>query len=502
MKNRILQVAIITGLSLIFASCRKGATTAEVTPDVPQVDPWEGYEKTADGTRVILPEPISLNIAVTPMGEVYQSLRSVGDFDGTYSPEERGRATVNSPKPEKPVEPDGPRYGTPEFYKWKYSEKYRAYQREKDQWEYWQSTTGGDDWIRDLHIPELKEKDYEVHGLVPYPEFGKFLQTENNIYDLTPYAKVTVTLYKLPTSGVLSFMVNSKAYHTFTNADDNLGPLTLENPFVFSENPCYGFEKAVIDKRLWIVPTEKGKFERSDLSGKHTLFYPFYFPMFARLTDVTPNATKDGIMGRESGSTEPVHDIESIFLERACAKVTVRCEYEFYPEGGTEKITPVDDHFFDKVYIGRYPIITSVIPNNWDVAKSHYEKLGKPANIPFYRKNSNDRVDKTNDNVFWGLARTTLTHFYMPENFPTDASQQSTILVYLTKFDPDTREVIEKCRRYKAFEIPFGTKGKNGLREIRRNHSYEILLRFKNTPKGPVPYIVSPWDDVEIETEL
>lgn len=90
----------------------------------------------------------------------------------------------------------------------------------------------------------------------------------------------------------------------------------------------------------------------------------------------------------------------------------------------------------------------------------------------------------------------------MPENFPTDASQQSTILVYLTKFDPDTQEVIEKCRRYKAFEIPFGTKGANGLREIRRNHSYEILLRFKQTPKGPVPYIVSPWEEVDIPTEL
>lgn len=501
MKNRILQVAIIIGLSVIFTSCQKGATTADVTPDQPSVDPWEGYEKTADGTRVILPEPITLNIAVTPMGEVYQSLRSVGDFDGTYSPEERGRATVNSPKPKKPVEPAEPRYGTPEFYRWKYSETYRAYQRAKDQWEYWQSATGGDDWIRDLHIPELKEKDYEVHGLVPYPEFGKFLQIENNIYDLTPYAKVTVTLYKLPTSGVLSFMVNSKVYHTWTNPDDNLGPLTLESPFVFSESPKYGFEQAVINERV-IIPADNTRFETSNLKGPEVLFYTFCLPMFARLTDVVPNATKDGIKGRESGSTAPVHDIKSIYLERACAKVTVRCEYEFYPEGGTEKITPVDDHFIDKVYIGRYPIITSVIPNNWDAAKRHYEKLGKPANIPFYRKNSNEGVRNSNPNVFWGFAPSALTHFYMPENFPTDASQQSTILVYLTKFDPETREVIEKCRRYKAFELPIGTKGKNGLREIRRNHSYEILLRFKNTPKGPVPYIVSDWTNVEIEAEI
>lgn len=403
MKNNILQVATIIGLSVIFASCQKGATTAEVTPVEPSVDPWEGYEKTADGTRVILPEPITLNIAVTPMGEVYQSLRSVGDFDGTYSPEERGRATVNSPKPEKPVEPAEPRYGTPEYRQWRYSETYRAYQRKYDEWEYWPNATGGDDWIRDLHIPELKEKDYEVHGLVPYLKFGKFLQHQCNIYDMTPYAKVTVTLYKLPTSGVLSFMVNSKAYHTFTNADDNLSPLTLDNPFVFSENPKYGFEQAVIDKRVWIVPTDNTLFERSGLSGPDVLFYTFCLPMFARLTDVKANATKDGIMGRESGSTAPVHDIKSIYLERACAKVTVRCEYEFYPEGGTEKITPVDDHFFDKVYIGRYPIITSVIPNNWDAAKRHYEKLGKPANIPFYRRNSNDRVDKTNDNVFLGF---------------------------------------------------------------------------------------------------
>lgn len=499
MKNRILKVATIIGLSMIFTSCQKVANRAEVTPDTPLVDPWEGYQKTADGTRVILPEPITLNIAVAPMGNVDETLRSVGDFDGTYSVDERARATVNSPKPEKPVEPAEPRYGTPEYRQWKYSEKYRAYQRKYDEWEYWPNATGGDDWIRDLHIPELQEGDYVVNGLVPYPEFGKFLQIQNNIYDLTPYAKVSITFYKLPTKGILSFMVNSKAYHTFVNADDNLGPLTLENPFVFSENPKYGFEQAVIDKRQWIIPTGNDLFERSTLSGPDVLFYTFYLPMFARLTDVTPNATKDGIMGRESGSTEPVHEIKHIYLERAVAKVTVRCEYSYYPEGSTEEVTPVNDHFFDKVYVGQYPIITSVIPNNWTALKSHYEQLGKPANIPFYRKNSNDKVDKTNDNVFWGLSRTTLTHFYMPENFPTDASQQSSILVYITKFDPDSRQVVEGGRRYKAFEIPFGTKGANGLREIRRNHSYEILLRFKYTPAGPVPYIVDTWEDQPVD---
>lgn len=494
MKNRILHVATLLGLlSISFASCVKGVNTAEVTPVDPTVDPWEGYEKTADGTRIILPEPITLDIAVTPTREVNNALRSAGDFDGTYSADERARATVNSPEPaERPVAPRNPNSrGTAEFWQWYYSDVYREWQRKDDCWRFW-NTNGGEDWIRDLHIPELQEEDYVVNGLVPYSDFGRY----STRVDVSPYSKVTITFYKLPTSGVLSFMVNSMAYHTYYNRDENLAPLTLENPFMISENPDFSYEQDVVSKR--VVTSGGSTFPGSDLGGNGQLFESSYLPMFARLTDVAPSDTKTGIKGRESGSTEPVHDIKSIYLERAVAKVTVRWEYEYYPAGSTKEVNPVKDHFFDDIFPGQYPNITSVVPNNWTALLSHYDQVGKPvATMPFYRKYPNI-THYGDESVGMALMTSGTTHFYMPENFPTSASEQSTMLVYITKFDPATNEIVGD-RRYKVFELPFGTKGANGLRQIRRNHSYEILLRFKYTPESPVPYIVGTWEDQEVD---
>lgn len=475
---------------MIFTSCEKGANRAEVTPDAPAVDPWEGYEKTPDGTRIILPEPITLDISVAPTRVVNNTLRAaIGDFDGIYSEDERARATVNTPKPaERPERPTMPyRPGTVEFGQWYYSDEYRAYQREFDRWQSW-NTNGGEDWIRDLHIPELREGDYKVDGLIPYSDFGWF----STGVDVTPYSKVTITFYKLPTSGVLSFMVNSKAYHTYFNRDENLAPLTLENPFLISENPDFSYEQDVVSKRKW--SDSKNIFPGSDLGGNSQLFKSSYLPMFSRLVDVKPN-DKRGIDGRESGSTEPVHEITSIYLERAVAKVTIRWEYEYYPEGSTEKVNPVKDHFFDDIYPGQYANITSVVPNNWAALKSHYEKVGKPAaNMPFYRSYPNIAyID--DEPVGTALNRGGTEHFYMPENFPTNASEQATMLVYITKFDPATKVIVGK-RRYKYYAIPFGTKRADGLQEIRRNHSYEILLRFKqpgkgggSLPEGPDPVV-------------
>lgn len=468
---------------MIFTSCEKGANRAEVTPDAPAVDPWEGYEKTADGTRIILPEPITLDISVAPTRTVNYTLRATtGDFDGIYSEGERGRATVNTPEPaEKPTPPRNPhRYGTAEFWQWYYSDEYRAYQREFDRWQSW-NTNGGEDWIRDLHIPELREGDYKVDGLVPYSDFGRF----STGVDVTPYSKVTITFYKLPTSGVLSFMVNSKAYHTYYNRDENLAPLTLENPFLISENPDFSYEQDVVSKRKWL--DSKNIFPGSDLGGNSQLFESSYLPMFSRLVDVKPN-DKRGIDGRESGSTEPVHEIRSIYLERAVAKVTVRWEYEYYPAGSTKEVNPVKDHFFDDIYPGQYANITSVIPNNWAALKSHYDKVGKPAkDMPFYRRYPNI-AHTENEDVGTALSKGGTEHFYMPENFPTNESEQATMLVYITKFNPGTKEIVGK-RRYKYYEIPIGTKRADGLREIRRNHSYEILLRFTypGEGKGTVP---------------
>lgn len=499
MKNCILKAAICIGLSVTFASCREGASTSEVTPVDPAVDPWEGYEKTADGTRVILPEPITLDISVAPTRAVNNTLRAdIGDFDGIYSDDERARATVNTPEPaEKPTPPSNPHgHGTAEFWQWYYSDEYRAYQREFDRWQSW-NTNGGEDWIRDLHIPELREGDYEVTGLVPY-ESENFSQIGwySTGVDVSPYSKVTITFYKLPTSRVLSFMVNSKAYHTYFNRTESLAPLTLENPFLITEDSNFSYEQDVISKRKW--NESKNIFPGSDLGGNSQLFESFYLPMFSRLVDVKPN-DKRGIDGRESGSTEPVHEIRSIYLERAVAKVTVRWEYEYYPAGSTEEVNPVKDHFFDDIYPGQYANITSVVPNNWTVLKSHYDKVGKPVgNMPFYRRYPNI-AHIGDESVGTALATEGTVHFYMPENFPTNASEQATMLVYITKFDPDNKQIVGK-RRYKYYEIPFGTKRADGLREIRRNHNYEILLRFRKAPDGTEqPYIVDTWTNQDVD---
>lgn len=499
MKNSILKAAICIGLSVTFASCQKGTTTAGVTPDEPSVDPWEGYEKTADGTRIILPEPITLDISVAPTRAVNNTLRAaVGDFDGIYDGDERARATVNTPKPaEKPTPPRNPYgRGTAEFWQWYYSDEYRAYQREFDRWQSW-NTNGGEDWIRDLHIPELQEGDYKVTGLVPY-ESSQFssIGWYSSGMDVSPYSKVTITFYKLPDSGVLSFMVNSKAYHTYYNRDENLAPLTLDNPFLITEDSNFSYEQDVVSKRKWL--DTKDIFPGSDLNGNSQLFESSYLPMFSRLVEVKPN-DKRGINGRESGSNEPVHEIKSIYLERAVAKVTVRWEYEYYPAGSTTEVNPVKDHFFDDIYPGQYPNITSVIPNNWAALKRHYDQVGKPAaNMPFYRSYPNIAyID--DETVGTALGRGGTVHFYMPENFPTNASEQSTMLVYITKFDPETYAIVGK-RRYMYYEIPFGTKRADGLREIRRNHSYEILLRFRKAPDGTEqPYIVDTWTNQDVD---
>lgn len=495
MKNSILKAAIYIGLSVIFASCQRGGTTAEVTPDEPSVDPWEGYEKTADGTRVILPEPITLDISVAPTRPVNNTLRAdVGDFYGIYSGDERARATVNTPEPDETESPHNPyRYGTAEFWQWYYSDKYREWQRKDDYRRSW-NTNGGEDWIRDLHIPELREVDYEVKGLVPYDssDFSRLGKASNSM-DVSSYSKVTITFYKLPTSGILSFMVNSKAYHTYQNREKGLTPLTLDNPFLISENPNFSYVQDVLTNRKPVGGEDI--FPGSDLGGDSQLFDSFYLPMFSRLVEVKPN-DKRGINGRESGSEEPVHEIKSIYLERAVAKVTVRWEYEYYPKGSTTKVKPVNDHFFDDIYPGQYPNITSVVPNNWTALKRHYDQVGV-STMPFYRKYPNiTHVD--NEEVGTALVTGGTEHFYMPENFPTSASEQSTMLVYITKFDPDTYEIDGK-RRYKYYEIPFGSKRADGLREIRRNHSYEILLRFKQTPEGPVPYVVDTWEDQPVD---
>lgn len=71
----------------------------------------------------------------------------------------------------------------------------------------------------------------------------------------------------------------------------------------------------------------------------------------------------------------------------------------------------------------------------------------------------------------------------------------------MTKFDKKTEQIVE--RRYKYFDLPYGEKNsETGLLEVHRNTWYNLHIKFRKAPEGPVPYIVSAWDEVDIPAEL
>lgn len=69
----------------------------------------------------------------------------------------------------------------------------------------------------------------------------------------------------------------------------------------------------------------------------------------------------------------------------------------------------------------------------------------------------------------------------------------------LSQFDPKTDKVIEP-RGTKVFELPYGEKNTTtGLLEVHRNTWYNLHIKLKQTPSGPVPYIVDTWSNQDAD---
>ena len=474
----------------MVTGCQKSRPLVDGPIPVPDEKPWwTGMTLTEDGSRVILEEPITLVVGgVTPMHiEKNNSLRSVGSYDGNYEEVERLKSTVNSPRPSRPVQED-------------YSD-FKEYLHADQLWTAWKSHIGGNDWVRDITIPELEEGDYDVEGNIPVPDntlSGKSKSSYVEISDYSPYEKVTVTLYKLPRSRVLSFLVNSRSLHSYRwvgeDYFENIFPLSRTDAFLISEKPSYQANKPLLTSI-----TYNGKDTNSNPSPGYD---SFYLPMFCRLkkVSVTQDNKIQGLENHEPDEATP-HPINSIYLERAVAMMTISWEYSYVPEGSKEnkKVTPVNDHFFDDFLIHKYTSITSIIPNNWEALQKRQSELTSFIN-PYKVVTSTDF--KENESAIGALDRVGTFYAFVPENFPTDIKNQTSFRVFITRFNPSTKEIVGEDRRYKYFDIPFGTKNANGIRETHRNTYYKLLLRFKQTPEGPVPYIVSTWDEVDIPAEL
>lgn len=454
-------------------------------------------ENESESNTYELAQPITVSILVGP-NNTLQSMQpnglraSVGDLSRTYSEEERHRSTVNSHK--SSASNDG-------------SHNYAVY---KSGLNYYKS-----DWIRTLSIPELHPMDYEVKGMVPVPSDENFRIDMDKATDAEAPTKVDITFYRLPKNGQLSFFVNARRREG-QYYNDPLTHLSFDVPYITVAEEFTMLSKRAIDQwkerfdqtETWDSDKKKyvpADYEYDAWTGS-SIFTSSYIPMYGRLYKVARNAAGDGLIASETsdGDPKPLH---VIYLERAVSIVSIMWDT---PNSAYSE----DNYYVDEIYWGKLPNVCSIVPNNWDgVKKMMADNLGellplgtKQKSIPAYwdyRRNwfrwKGGGVD---DKGGAADIRGGYMVFFTPENYPTEASKQSTIYVVMSKYDPKTGLVI-KPRGNKVFELPFGEKNATtGLLDVHRNTWYQLNIKFRYSPQGPVPYIVSPWEDVDIPTEL
>lgn len=464
--------------ALLFSCNNRAERGIEPNPD-PQIT-----EK-GDETTYALDKPITLELLVnTP---IKGNLRgALGSYDGSYDDTARARASVNTKDYENyssgDADYDSFVRGGLDFYK--------------------------ADWVRNINIPELKPEDYKVEGTVlditdpnKFNNFGLNTNPSNgkNIPD-----KITITFYRLPKSGILTFLANSKTVTGINANSHKFVNLSLENPYL-------------ITSRSWCIFNDEMKGQISKYLNSETnytfsgvgsfyggVFEPSYLPMYARLHKVVRNEAGDGIKGSETadGTAEDIH---TIYLERAVSFVTIHWDI---PNEINDS-----DHFVDEVECGNTPNVTSIVPNNWAGVKAKMTADTAPLlprdeiqkTIPTYWDTMHDTSHQTDDES--SLNRTGHEQFYTCENFPTTEGEQSTIYVFLTQFvknpsSPAGFDVVGK-RRYKYFELPYGEKNpETGLLEVRRNRWYNLHIKFKVVSGALQPYIVTDWTEIDIPTEL
>ena len=447
-----------------------------------------------------LDQPITVSILVGPNHTIRPMTPTVlraalGDLSRTYSDEEKDRSTINTHQPSSPND------GTHEYAVYKSGLSYYK-----------------SDWIRTLSIPELRPKDYKVTGMVPVPPDKDFCSSigMGGATDADAPTKVDITFYRLPKNGQLSFFVNARRREgQFGN--DPLSQLSFDVPYITVAEEFTMLSKRAIDQwnerfaqtQTW--DSSKDEYVSADFgydeSAGSSIFTSSYIPMYGRLYKVAKNATEDGLVASETadGDPKPLH---VIYLERAVSLVSIMWDKP-------NSAYSTEHYYVDEIYWGKLPNVCSIVPNNWEgVKKMMADNMGdltpvgtKQKTIPAYwdyRKNSGLQwkgggVNSDGDAL---TGREGYVAFFTPENYPTEDSKQSTIYVVMSKYDPQTGKVIEP-RGNKVFELPFGEVNPNtGLKDVHRNTWYRLNIKFKYTPQGIVPYIVSDWTNVEIEAEL
>lgn len=462
MNTRFISAYIATA-TLFSVVALSGCRGNQALPD--PGEPTVTQPKSEDG-MITLAEPVTLYIGVSP-AEIVDPMTSstranVGDFYWGYTTDERDKSTVNSKKPSDET-----------------SRMYKMWEIE-----------GGDDWIHTLSISELDPKDYIVEGLVPNDSWGDY--NIARIDESKVPAKVSVTLYKIPESRTLTFFANASVDHyvdTPTSYDTKRIDLSVDKPFRMVSPD-------------WLVDQKQSQIFAGAVKENSYLFDSNYLPMYGRLTQVTP--TNDGkIEASQFGEAKGV--VSTIYLERAVAKVEIYKEYS-YKDASGNTVTPVVDHVIDDASVGRFVNIMSIVPNNWAALQTARHDWTKEVGDPDYNYKhfryirtgwTEDTSWHHDDPLGYMQMGNPVQCFFVPENFPTVANEQSTILASITKLSADGSKIVK--RRAKRFGLLYGSKNSKGLYEVHRNTIYRVHLRMKQTPEGPVTYIVDTWSNQDVD---
>lgn len=452
-------LAAVAPLLLLLGGCRQSAPSGD--PSQPGGDP----STTTEGDKIILDEPVVLTLGVFPQRTIDPSrpcTRALSPLSRDYSDAERQASTINSSKPTE-------------------AEDYRGY----SQW----YIEGGTDWVHTLVIPELEDYEYKVEGLIPSSIVPSKMETVEQ-----QYRAVRVTLYKLPAARTLTFLANADqpGMNTFGESDKGFtydiqpAALTLEDPYCMVRGwyrldertaQFYDPAKAVGKESIQLLP-------RSD-----------YLPMFGRLTDVT-SLGEGKISASQFGEAES--EVEHIYLERSVAQVQVFKDNAALRDGVL--VPHVEGMLLDVARPGRYVNVLSIVPNNWDGIQEIRRTRTRPSaatKIDYLQEGWSDNTTEKNSTVDLMLRNNPVDSFFITENYPSDTSEQSTMWSYVTYFDPVTHAITERYAR--RYSLLFGHKGPSGLYEIHRNTQYRLHIKFKASAEGPVPYIVDPWEDQDVD---
>ena len=246
------------------------------------------------GAVIRLHKPITLRLAV---GQAPSLLREAteGDYEHSYTDEERDNATANA-------------------------------------------SELGEDWIRDVDIDGLLlGVDYTVTGLAEYDRSARYPFEETPEAIEAKYEElwgasqdpVTVTLYALPTDGTLRFFVNSRTWDPSASGVQQNRTLqgsarTFAHPYIH----LHDLSPITSSTITWYAQHNQ---PQNDWHGEHyqTYFPSTYLPMYGVLYHAT--ASQDGTkLHATTASDVPAaqaQDIETIYLERAVAKVTLNINY-------------------------------------------------------------------------------------------------------------------------------------------------------------------------------